>query len=66
MAKTVTVKIDKKGNIRAEVNGTCGPECTNVLAAIQKAMGADGTVDHKPEYNEQQITTEVVPDYAVQ
>lgn len=51
MGHKVTVTIEPNGIAKAEIDGMCGEGCTDVLAALTKAMDAsDSGVKKKDEF----------------
>lgn len=47
--KEVTLLVDKKGKMSAEVSGTVGPACLDTLKQLQDAMGAEGDEPRKKD-----------------
>ena len=55
--KTVTVKIDKKGNARTELSGFHGAGCQKVVDAL-KSIGNSHTETNKPEFFDNQANSQ--------
>lgn len=53
MEKSITVEIDKAGNIKMEAHGFKGEGCVEATKKLLEKMGtASTTTEYKPEYYE--------------
>ena len=62
MAQQQTIKftIRQDGTVTEEVAGVVGNQCEKLTEVIEKRLGNVLNRDHKPEYYQQQVTTDHV------
>ena len=56
--QTIKFTIRQDGTVIEEVMGTVGNECENLTKRIEERLGIVQSVEHKPEYYQQKVTTE--------
>ena len=56
--QTIKFTIKQDGTVTEEVIGVVGNECENLTKNIEEKLGVVQRVEHKPEYYQQQQTTE--------
>ena len=56
--QTIKYTIRQDGTVIEEVMGTVGNECENLTKRIEERLGIVQSVEHKPEYYQQKVTTE--------
>lgn len=49
--RTIKIKIDKKGDVKIEVDGCTGPTCKDITRAIEQALGISENVELKGEFH---------------
>ena len=52
--------IRQDGTVTEEVIGVVGNDCENLTKRVEERLGEVQNVQHKPEYYQQQVTTEDV------
>ena len=53
--------IRQDGTVTEEDIGVVGIDCENLTKRVEERLGEVQNVQHKPEYYQQQVTTEDVP-----
>ena len=56
--QTIKFTIRQDGTVTEEVMGTVVNECENLTKRIEERLGIVQSVEHKPEYYQQKVTTE--------
>ena len=56
--QTIKFTIKQDGSVTEEVIGIVGNDCENLTKRVEKRLGVVQNVAHKPEYYQQQVTTE--------
>ncbi len=56
--QSIKFTIRQDGTVTEEVMGTVGNECENLTKRIEERLGTVQSVEHKPEYYQQKVTTE--------
>lgn len=57
MMQDIIIDIEPDGKIKIEAQGFEGPECKQLTAEIEKALGEVTTVKEKPEYRRGRMVT---------
>ena len=58
--QTIKFNIRQDGTVTEEVMGTVGNECENLTKRIEERLGTVQSVEHKPEYYQQNTVEENV------
>ena len=58
--QSIKFTIRQDGTVTEEVMGTVGNECENLTKRIEERLGTDQSVEHKPEYYQQNTVEENV------
>jgi hypothetical protein len=56
--QTIKFSIKQDGTVTEEVMGVVGNSCENLTKRIEERLGIVQSVEHKPEYYQQKVTTE--------
>ena len=56
--QTIKFSIKQDGIVTEEVMGVVGNSCENLTKRIEERLGIVQSVEHKPEYYQQKVTTE--------
>ena len=60
--QTIKFTIKQDGSVTEEVIGIVGNDCENLTKRVEERLGVVQNVEHKPEYYQQQVTSEeIVP-----
>lgn len=60
MAQEILIEIDEHGDVRIEGKGFAGPECQQLTADIEAALGTVEKVVLKPEHKRASVRTRKV------